>query len=636
VVAPRYLARRLAALGLIGVLGFAGCAHPGPTDAVRDAITSLAQGGVAVNEDVTTSAPIVALSGTPSAMRMTRWQVSNLLVEADAHNGYLGAELDRLGTPPPGVPPFSSFIAAWLQRDQGSLAQFAQRFIDKPDYHHAAAMMFPSIVVLSFIADIARVGPSARVAPHPFELGRYIASPAEAADTVCSNLSNYVSQVVSSVNNALQSNGTSWLSSVWNAVVGVVTTAISAAIGAVLAFVTRIATIAALLMQVSSLFKPWSVTLAGDPASLTLGPDPQSGTFTATLDAQPVQWPSDLASCVQFMSNGAVNLDEASYTDAPVTWSQPIGIPPGLASNTSSDTTLRSDKTAVYAYQTIPEIPESCPLEVPKGKIGITVTVARSDITKVTNTLESLIIGLIPSDAIRSYLTPFLQPSFDAAGQAVSKFPAPSAHATVMVEGHIADPAQLCVTPPPVSPGPSEAPTQLRGSAHLPLLPCDQVIAISDVQAGFPGITRVHPDKEQEMVPFVLNLLSGAIPIYGRPEAAPVVSTAQTTICFYGTEAARNDPTLIIEVLPAYMPLGVPQSDSCRQAIGPELSHFGAVCLESGDGVMTIVYDTVAEYGIGQFVSSAKGPKPAAPGSSPVSAAGSMKLLQHLLDRLEQ
>lgn len=632
-LSTRYLAQRLAALCLVSVLGFTGCAHAGQNDATGDAISALAQGGVAVSEDVTTTTAIVAPSGTPSAMRMTRWQVRNLLAEAQAHNGYLGAELDRLGTPPPGVPPFSAFIAAWLQRDQGPLAQFAQRFVPNPDYHHASAMLFPSLVVLSFIADIARVGPSALVAPHPFELGRYIAGPAE-ADGVCSDVSGYVSSVVNDVNAALQSNGTSWLSSVWNAVVTVVGTAISAAIGTVLAFVTRVATIAGALMQVSSLFKPWSVTLASDPASVTLGPDPQNGTFTATLDAQPVQWPSSLVDCVQALSG--VKLDEASYTDAPVTWSQPIGIPPGLATNTSSDATLRSDKTAVYAYQTIPETPPSCPLLVPEGQIGITVTVTRSDITKVIGTLESLITGAIPSAAIRSYLTPFLQPALNAASQTANQFPAPSAHGIVMVEGHVADPAQLCHQSPSPPPSPSEAPTQNGGVVHLPLLPCDQLIALSDVQAGFPGITRVHPDKEQEMVPFILNLLSGAIPIYGRSETAPVFSTEHTTMCFYGTEAARNDPTVVIEVLPAYLPLGVPQSTPCRDAIGPELSHFGAVCLESNDGVMTVIYDSVAEYGIGQFISTPTSPKPAAPGSSSASAAGSMQLLQHLLRRLEQ
>jgi len=55
----------------------------------------------AVMEDVTSTAPIVALGASASAMRFTRWQVRNLVAEANAHNGYLGSELDAFVPAPP-------------------------------------------------------------------------------------------------------------------------------------------------------------------------------------------------------------------------------------------------------------------------------------------------------------------------------------------------------------------------------------------------------------------------------------------------------------------------------------------------------------------------------------------------------
>jgi hypothetical protein len=81
-----------------------------------DAIQALARGGVAVTEEVTSQTPVAALSGQPSAMRFTRWQIRNLVAEANAHDGYLGSELDALAAPPPGVPSFSMLVAAWLVR----------------------------------------------------------------------------------------------------------------------------------------------------------------------------------------------------------------------------------------------------------------------------------------------------------------------------------------------------------------------------------------------------------------------------------------------------------------------------------------------------------------------------------------
>jgi predicted O-methyltransferase YrrM len=50
-----------------------------------ESIEALASGGVAVMDDVTLRTPIVGVKGTPSAMRFTRWQLRNLVAEANAH-----------------------------------------------------------------------------------------------------------------------------------------------------------------------------------------------------------------------------------------------------------------------------------------------------------------------------------------------------------------------------------------------------------------------------------------------------------------------------------------------------------------------------------------------------------------------
>jgi hypothetical protein len=90
-----------------------------------DSIATLASGGVAVMDNFNSATPIVALTGTPSAMRFTRWQLQNLLAEANGHAGYIGSELDTLATPPKGAPALSTFIGAWLTRNDGVLAHYA-------------------------------------------------------------------------------------------------------------------------------------------------------------------------------------------------------------------------------------------------------------------------------------------------------------------------------------------------------------------------------------------------------------------------------------------------------------------------------------------------------------------------------
>ena len=444
-----------------------------------DSIAALARGGVAVMDDVTSPAPLLALTGTPSAMRFTRWQVQNLVAEANAHSGYLGSELDGLATPPAGAPPLSILIGAWLTRHDGPLANYAAGFMSAQDYKKSAAIVFPTIVVLTFIADIARVTTTSQIRTPNLNLERYLAAPAD-ADGVCTDISNWVSSVVNNVTSAVQANGSGWLASLWNTVVTIAVTGISIVVNGILqslvGFITQIATVCGTLMQVASMFKPWSVQLAGDPSSLTLATTAQDGKFDATLSAADVQWPATLVGCVQALSN--VKLDNASYTDAPVKWTHPINIP-GLATKASEDDTLLTDKTAHYTFTTnsVEDVPEAdCPALVNAGSVGITVTIERSDISKTLTSLETLITNQINA-SIRAYLAPYINPALGAANTAAGKFKAPHESSVVTLKQYVADP--LCShTPPPGTPGPSTPPSS--GSAELPDAPCEQIFTLAD------------------------------------------------------------------------------------------------------------------------------------------------------------
>jgi hypothetical protein len=597
-----------------------------------DSITALAGGGVAVMDDVNSATPVVALSGTPSAMRFTRWQVQNLVAEANAHSGYLGSELDGIATPPAGAPPLSILIAAWLTRHDGPLAYYAAGFMGAQDYKNSAAIVFPTLVVLTFIADIARVTTTSQLRVPSLNFERYLAAPAE-ADGVCTDIANWVSSVVNSVTSAVQANGSGWLASLWNTVVTIAATGISIVVNGILqslvGFIVQIATVCGTLMQVASMFKPWSVQLAGDPATLTLGTTAQDGKFDATLSAADVQWPATLVGCVQALSN--VKLDNASYTDAPVKWTHPVNIP-GLATKASEDDTLLTDKTAHYTFTTnsVEDVPAAdCPALVGAGSVGITVTVERSDISKTLTSLETLITNQINA-SIRAYLAPYINAALGAANTAAAKFKAPHESSVVTLKQYVADP--LCShTPPPGTPGPSTPPS--IGSAELPDAPCAQLFSLADTGPYMNGAGQITISQGN----LSFSKLLGALSAVAGPEPKNSYDTSKSSYCTIGFQPSSEKFT--IEATVFTQPRGLPYSripdlhvldaqdpEPCRTAIGYALlEQFSADCHGNDTGM--VLDGPLVELGITPMPAGTEISGP------PLAAGTNAAVFKHILER---
>jgi len=615
--------RWLATLALVAFVGtgpLAGCSSAVKTAQLGDvdgAIHTLAGGGIAVMDDFTSTAPIVALSGTPSAMRFTRWQMRSLVAEADAHTGYFGSELDAIAHPPDGSPPLSTLIGAWLTRKDGALAQYAAGIMGSNDYKQSATLVFPTIVVLAFIGDIARVGPTALRAPQHFDFERLIASPAEAegdAGDACTAIAGWVSSVVNNVIAAVAANGNSWLATLWNTVVTVVGVAVSVAFASLTRFLTNIATVCGTLMQVASMFKPWSVQLAKDPASMTLSETPGSGQFIATLQAEDIPWPSTLVGCVKALSG--VSLESASYTNAPVTWT-PTATTPGLATETSEDTTLLANKTAAYHFQTktSPNV-AACPRLVPAGTVGVTVSVARSDVTRTLDALEALILNQLPGP-LQAYLSPFIDPALSKAKSTLTTLGVPQESATIAVSEQIADP--LCPqSPPPSTPTTTPTPASV-GHAVLPGGTCDSVLTPSDTAPLNGGRVFIPTDEQGNQIDMgtmmgkmmdgsFLDAPNGHLLQHGPPTHDPQYDTSEAKYCVIGT------PPATVVAFFAVIPKGsapyerlydVRTADAqsprrCRSVIGIDLlNDFNADCLDlsAAGGIASVkLYGPTVEY----------------------------------------
>jgi hypothetical protein len=620
------------------------------TAGLDDSIQSLASGGVAVVENVTSQTPVVALTGTASAMTFTRWQVQNMVAEANAHSGYLGSELDDLAAPPAGAPSLSTLIVAWLTRHDGALAQYAASCMAGQDMKNSATTVFPTIVVLSFIGDIARMTPPAtsQVRPPAVDIERLIAAPAR-ADGVCTDVSNFVSSVVTKVTNAIQANGSGWLATFWNTVVTVAGAAVSVAVNnfltPLLGFITKIATICATIMQVSSMFKPWSVTLAGNPSALTLSDTAQSGAFMATLNAKDIAWPAELVGCVQALAPN-VKLDDASYKDAPVTWTQPINIP-GLATKVSADDTLPDSKVAQYTYSTstVPAVAANeCATLVPAGKIGITVTVERSDITKTLTSLESLITSQIPA-SLATYLQPYIDMTLGKASTSAGEFGAPHQSSVVTLKQYVADPVPNCDQSSP-SPLPSATLTPRNVSGSMPFEPCHALLNDADT---VPFLAGAHVLPSGDVIDKLTGMMAGLTGIGG--ELPDTYDKTRISYCALGTGTAPpslesqaptdlkvagffySEPrgTIPYPDLPPLPASAAGDPGSCTAIIGVDtLNRLGVRCVTGGpNGV--VVDGPLAEYGMTGAAANS--------GSSGsiqfvLPPDGLMKAMAHLLQRL--
>jgi hypothetical protein len=465
----RSLARTLTSIGLSLVLTVpalldAGCASHAD-DRVNVALATLSSSGVGVYESYDMQAPIQAIQGVRSAMRLTRWQLTNMLAQADAGMGMLGADMDRMEGPkaPKHAPTFSFFIAAWIVRDRSPLAHYAQQLMGaKTDYKHAPRVTFPLLVIAMFIADAARLpaGKSSASSKQSFNFERWIAQPAEAAG-ICSSVASYVTDVIADVTNALtvSSSSNGFFVSLWNTAVaylaGAVISAVSYVLAPLLKVITAVAAGLAALTTIASTLQAWTVSIEEDPQSVTLGDQPVEGKFTAVVHAPSIDWPEQVKDCAAQLAG--VQLDTITYKGAPVTW-QTFGEIPAKATVSKKEFVIGDDKRASITYRTSPvfNLPKAeCSSPRATGYLGARATVERIDIVHAQQELLKLAFSGLPT-FVNNHLMPFFAPWLNSAQTSFANLLASPVTGTGTTE--IFE-LQLDASKCTASPAPSPAPT---------------------------------------------------------------------------------------------------------------------------------------------------------------------------------
>lgn len=455
------------------------CGGGGGGDRTAEATSALASGGVGVYDSYAAQSPVAPIAGTRSAMRLTRWQLANMLAQANAGTGLLGSALDRMEGPkaPKRAPTISYFIAAWLVRGASPLAQYAKQFMPaKPDYRHAPRLVFPLLVITLFVADAARFragAPPPSEHKQSFFFQRLIAAPAEASG-ICSTVTNFISQTITDVENALTTDSSGFFATLWNTVVHLVVGLSEVIIGGVLypllSILTAVAGGLAALTAIASSLQPWSVQVQPQPPKVTLGGQATEGKMVALLDAPSIDWPSELSDCTQALTG--VQLDKISYVNAPVTWFETDSIG---ATVTNKDAVIGADKSATLTYSApahaAPPNAE-CAKEQLYGSVTASAKVERIDVQHAEEQLANLLFGRLPP-VVQQHLMPIFGPLISQAQQKFAQLvatPVESQPAHAEVDILVPDSSKCTPSPQPSAPpsnAPASAPPGGKTSADL-------------------------------------------------------------------------------------------------------------------------------------------------------------------------
>jgi hypothetical protein len=167
------------------------------------AIARLAQAGVTVRR-LPSDPPLVAVAA-PSRVALLRFQARNLALEAHAGGGTLGAELDAYAGAV-GSPPLSPLLLGWLLVGVTDGARAAAALMPgATPGSDPAALVYPGLVMMLFLADIAGPAPTGGVLDgRPLAMA-HVGPPAIAAAApiaegdLCGQLSDYLVAVLAGV-----------------------------------------------------------------------------------------------------------------------------------------------------------------------------------------------------------------------------------------------------------------------------------------------------------------------------------------------------------------------------------------------------------------------------------------------------
>ncbi len=465
-------------------------------------ITALANAGIAVQATELSKAAVTPVTGSAAHLRLTRWQARNLALDAaSGGGGVLGGDLDRVVPMPPGAPPFSYLLAAWVSTGPGYGAHLARDLMGRSDWVHAPGLVYPLIVVVLFVSEAteqtakdvaASPSPSPAVTPAGFAVPAQSASQlaltsspvarlVSVTDTPCSAVAGFVDQVLNTIFGALRIDPTQfgngvvgavggWLARIWDAAVDLARQALNAIIKQLTAPVINairagIAAVATFTM-IASYLRRWRAPVVASPAQTRFAVGSEAditGTFTVTVDraGEAEQWPPQLVDCASALQ---VPLPELAATGAPVAWTV-TGSAPGLILVASPGPpftgTLDSNLSAQLGYATGREA-KSTGTEI-DDQVTVATGIERKELGQLRMLIEGFVLNQVPG-VLQPFVNPLLRHYVDLALRTIDSIADITGKQTLVVVHH--------GPPPPTpsasgSPGPSGSPPSIAACGLL-------------------------------------------------------------------------------------------------------------------------------------------------------------------------
>ena len=396
---------------------------------VQRAVDDLAHLGIETRIRPSDAAPITPAVGARSPVRLLRFQVGNLALEQAAGGGTRGVDLDAV-TAAAGGGPISQVIAGWAASGKTPASTWAASALRGASPDHATATVFPSLVLLAFVAD-AQSGSRAIRAPS----ARLVV-----ASDYCADVSAYLSTALGEIVDA-RADPPQWLKALIDLYAPQYATdpaLLRKTIGAV-----------ALLAYATSLARPWAVSLVPDPEAVAYGvegQDPVEADVNLTVFTGQDTFGSDVADCAALADAQVASIP---VKDSAIVWD--VSGLDGHAQEASADPQVDGSGAAQLSYTTTSESQDVAANGDPvTTQMSVGAWVDRAEMAALAGVVKSILLG----DAAGTPAGSTAKALYLAMESKLNAVMRPSGFALIDVTYHT----------PKASPSPSQAEASLTGT----------------------------------------------------------------------------------------------------------------------------------------------------------------------------
>ncbi len=408
-------------------------AEPFGDSTVAAAIDILAGSGVATFADALATQPMAPVVEPVSPFQLLRDQVRNMALEAHDKTGIEGDELDALVDSEADVATPAYILAGYVAAGDTPGAALSRELMGDQDWTQAPALLFPQLVLVLFTADVVhqRQLEAARptIALAAFTGNRDRQPPIRnhfapvAAATPCSDVSNFITNALTSVFRALRLGEPAnpvagFFVKIWNFVVSVFESIARAIIDrfkqAVFDQIAKVAAVVATVASVISAVRQWAVTIHANPDPTEKGipgiRPREQGALVARVDLGGFdEWPSWAQDCA---NNAHVTLPNLKPQGAPISWTTPIQNPPALVEENGRGRLLDANGSARFEFTTLDDVVED-PYQTYPGAIHTRVTIERQSLRDLAKLATGQLLSGLPPIIVGPLLT-FLGPSINS------------------------------------------------------------------------------------------------------------------------------------------------------------------------------------------------------------------------------